>query len=326
MVILPTELVTDNAKKLQSILIELAQFNNLEEKFVEWLNTANHFCNTLVDCIVPGKPDMELQQQLQNEFGYNDEVIIISEVYRLWAIEGNDEIRTVLSFAEADERIIITPDIEKYKELKLRLLNGTHTLSCGLAYLCSVTTVKAAMENELLSKFITGLMLKEIAQAIPYALPADEANNFGLRVLDRFRNPHIQHQWLSITMQFSSKLSMRAIPVLLRYYELYKTVPEYFALGFAAYLLFMKPVKKEGNKYLGELNGQLYHINDDKAAYYSELWQPNSLEHIVSTVLENKELWGTNLLELDGLAASVNQKLNDLVAYGAMQTLAKTIN
>lgn len=326
MVILPTELITDNGKKLRSIIIELAQFNNLEEKFIEWLNTCNHFCNTLVDCIVPGKPDIKLHQQLENEFGFNDKLIMVSEVYRLWAIEGDDQIRTVLSFAEADKRVIVATDIIKYKELKLRLLNGTHTLTCGLAYLSGITTVRAAMENELLSKFISGLMLKEIAPAIPYALPVNEANNFGMQVLERFRNPHLQHQWLSITLQYTSKLSMRAIPVLLRYYELYKSVPDYFALGFAAYLLFMKPIKKEGDKYLGELNGQLYHINDDKAAYYFELWQHDSIEYIIKSVLQNKELWGTDLMQLDGFAASVTQKINDLMTYGAMQTLAKNIN
>jgi tagaturonate reductase len=229
----------------------------------------------------------------------------------------------VLSFAEADSRVIITPDIEKYKELKLRLLNATHTLSCGLAFLSGTPTVKAAMEDELMSAFITGLMLKEIALAIPYVMPANEVNDFGSQVLDRFRNPYIQHQWLSITMQFSSKLTMRAVPVLLHYYKLHKTVPEYFALGFAAYLLFMKAVKKIGDKYFGEVTGQLYHINDDKAAYYFELWQHDSIETIVSTVFKNEKLWNADLSQIDGFTVSVNQKLNDLKTYGGMQTLER---
>ena len=56
MIILPTELLTDNGKKLAAILNELSEWNNLDQRFINWLNTANKFCNTLVDRIVPGKP------------------------------------------------------------------------------------------------------------------------------------------------------------------------------------------------------------------------------------------------------------------------------
>src|SRR6478672_10172092 len=57
LVIIPTELLTDNGKKLKSILSELAVFNALESAFRDWLNVHNHFCSSLVDRIVPGKPD-----------------------------------------------------------------------------------------------------------------------------------------------------------------------------------------------------------------------------------------------------------------------------
>jgi len=54
MVILPTELITDNGRKLESIVTELAYLNGLDEQFIDWLENSNHFCNTLVDRIVPG--------------------------------------------------------------------------------------------------------------------------------------------------------------------------------------------------------------------------------------------------------------------------------
>ena len=161
MVVLPTELLTDNGAKLKGIVTELATFNKLENGFMDWLHQSVTFCNTLVDCIVPGKPEPVLHQQLENELGYEDELLAISEVYRLWAIEGSNEIKPLLSFAQTDSRVIITPDITKYKELKLRLLNGTHTLSCGLAHLSGIGTVREAMENRSFSSFITNLMLHE---------------------------------------------------------------------------------------------------------------------------------------------------------------------
>ncbi|MFI5187794.1 MAG: altronate oxidoreductase, partial [Chitinophagales bacterium] len=55
MIIIPTELIIDNGTKLLSIVLELAKMNELGNHFMEWLHTKNHFCNSLVDRIVPGK-------------------------------------------------------------------------------------------------------------------------------------------------------------------------------------------------------------------------------------------------------------------------------
>ena len=57
MVIVPTELIVGNGDKLKAILLDLARFNQLNEAFINWLENNNSFCNSLVDRIVPGKPD-----------------------------------------------------------------------------------------------------------------------------------------------------------------------------------------------------------------------------------------------------------------------------
>ena len=93
MVIIPTELIVDNGKALEAIVLELAHLNGLEEAFIEWLECCNHFCNSLVDRIVTGKPDEEIHIRLQSELGYKDELLIMSEAYRLWAIEGDEKIK-----------------------------------------------------------------------------------------------------------------------------------------------------------------------------------------------------------------------------------------
>ena len=49
MVIIPTELISDNGRKLESIVLELAHLNSLEEEFIEWLENHNCFCNSLVE-------------------------------------------------------------------------------------------------------------------------------------------------------------------------------------------------------------------------------------------------------------------------------------
>ena len=82
-----------------------------------------------------------MQAKVDAETGYTDELMIMSEVYRLWAIESdNKKVLDTLSFSKADEGVIITADIDLFRELKLRLLNGSHTFNCGLAWLAGFRT------------------------------------------------------------------------------------------------------------------------------------------------------------------------------------------
>jgi len=144
-VIVPTELITDNGTKLEGIVLELAHRNNLDYKFIEWLENHNTFCNSLVDRIVPGKPNAADSKKIETELGYQDELMTMSEVFRLWVIEGDDKVKEVLSFCKVDKAVIIAPDITLFKELKLRLLNGTHTFNCGTAFLCGFNITREAV-------------------------------------------------------------------------------------------------------------------------------------------------------------------------------------
>jgi tagaturonate reductase len=323
MVIVPTELIVDNGKKLAGIVRELAMMNQLEPDFLFWLDRHCPFCSSLVDRIVPGRPDATALQQLQLDLGYTDELLAVCEAYRLWAIEGNEQVKSVLSFGAADEGVIIEPDIEIYRELKLRMLNGTHTLSCGLAVLAGFTTVKKGMDDPAFAAFVTDLMMKEIAPAIPYRVRGGagenerggegvafeaQAREFGLKVLDRFRNPHLQHQWMSITMQYSSKMRSRVVPVLLEHYKRHSEAPAHISLGFAAFLLFMRAEKKEGW--------------DDKAGYFEDLWARYPAEEVVMKALGDQSLWEVDLLLLKGFPEAVLEQLDILMNKGALTALA----
>jgi tagaturonate reductase len=325
LVIIPTELIVDNGKKLESIVLELAHLNGLNDDFIEWLERSNYFCNSLVDRIVPGKPDDSSLKDLEKTLGYEDQLMIMSEVYRLWAIEGGSKIKDILSFAKADNGVIIENNIDIYRELKLRLLNGTHTLSCGLAFLSGFDTVKESMDNEEFYSFISGLMLKEIAPSIPYEIDKQVSYEFGTKVLDRFRNPFIKHHWLSITMQYSSKMKMRCIPVLTNHYQKFGAVPNLFSFGFAAYLYFMKAVTIKEGRYYGDLLGQPYLINDDQAPVFYKRWAGLSVVTLVKEVLSDQAFWGEDLTTLDGFQKAVTDHLNLMMDVGINEALESVI-
>jgi tagaturonate reductase len=333
LVIIPTELISDNGKKLKAIILDLARYNRLEEAFIQWLEQHNRFCSSLVDRIVPGKPDTVSLGEIQKYLGYEDELLLICEAYRLWAIEGPEDLGDVLTFAASDPGVVITPNIETFKELKLRLLNGTHTLCSGLAFLSGFDTVRDTMEDEDFSDFIKNLMLEEIAPSIPVALPEGAARTFGLQVLDRFRNPYLEHRWISITLQYSSKMKLRVVPLLLKRFADKAPVPEYMSRGFAAHILFMRPDKIEGGRYFGESRGIHYPINDDQAALYAGWWQmpgatadrqaagaagPAPVGQVVHSVLSSQALWDTDLTQLEGFETEVLIQLTKLMEKGGI--------
>jgi tagaturonate reductase len=326
MIIVPTELITDNGTKLESIVLELAHRNQLDFTFIEWLEKSNSFCNSLVDRIVPGKPGATELKTLQEELGYEDDLLTMSEVFRLWAIEGDEKVKSALSFAKVDEGVIIASDITIFKELKLRILNGTHTFNSGTAFLCGFTITRDAVNDQIYGAFTRHLMQHEIAPAIPYEIDAAVKKEFANKVFERFTNPFIDHQWQSITVQITSKMKMRNVPLLLRHYELSKIAPSHMATGFAAFLLYMKVTKADAGKYYGNRDGIDYEIKDDAAAYFQKVWSENESAELASKVMSDTSLWETDLTKLPGFLQLVQQQLKSFETIGVLKTVEALVN
>lgn len=326
MLIIPTELISDNGTILKSILLELAHRNKLEYAFLDWLENQNTFCNSLVDRIVPGRPATEEIRSLEARLGYHDELLTKSEVFRLWAIEGDEKVEQILSFCQADEGVQVLPDITVFKELKLRLLNGTHSFNCGLAFLSGFNVTREAITDPLFSQFAKQLMLQEIVPAIPYSIEQKTKEEFAHKVFERFCNPYIDHPWLNITVQYTSKMKTRNVPLLQTYFDLYHTPPVYMATGFAGFLYFMKSIRKENNKYFGIRNGQEYEILDDEAAYFFEVWHKFTPERVVYEVLKNKSLWDADLTCLPEFEKTVAHQLLAMIHQGPRTTIRDLVD
>ena len=242
LVIIPTELISDNGIKLKEIVIELAKLKGLDDKFINWVDTDNDFCSSLVDCIVPGKLPANEQTQFEQKVGYQDSLAIMSEPYRLWAIETSSEkTASILSFAAADARVILAPSINKYKEIKLRLLNATHSLCCGVAILSEFLTVRDALNDKAFKDFLSSMLLDEIVPLVADGdITMEEARSFALQVIDRFSNQSIEHLWVNIAVQYTAKMQMRVVPLVDKYVKQHGKAPMLISFGFAAFLLFMK--------------------------------------------------------------------------------------
>jgi tagaturonate reductase len=304
-IIVPTELVSNNGDELRKIVLQLAQLNACGDDFINWLTSANRFCNSLVDRIVTGKPSPQKMTEHCEALGYEDELLIECEPYLLWAIEGDEGVQQKLSFALETNGVVVAPSIERFKELKLRLLNGVHSFICGKAFLKGFEFVKDAMADEQMRRTIGNLLLEEMAPTLSY--DKQEVVRFAQSVLERFANPFIEHRWHAITLNYTQKMASRNIATLQRWYATNHQPPMRMTECFAWYLKFMQPVAQNGNEWMGEYKGRQYSINDPEAERFYRLHQQHKDAAFVKAVLQQTDLWCVDLTSFPGFEKQVAQ-------------------
>jgi tagaturonate reductase len=312
--ILPCELIEENGERLCAIVLALARRWKLGSAFIDWIESAVPFCNTLVDRIVPGTPPPERLAELHRMLGYRDPLLTTCESYRLFAIEGDDEIRARLPFAPDTRGLVIADDIAPYRERKVRLLNGTHTAMVPVALLAECETVLDAMKHEQVGRFIRRMMLEEIAAG----LDAPDAVAFAYEVLDRFSNPHIRHALLDITLQGTTKMRVRVIPSIVRHAKRTGHAPAFLSLGFAAHLLWVH----------GETCGRFPEAApkvppDDQAEKLRALWSAGGDDDasVVRAACADASLWGTDLTHVPGFVRLVVEYLESIRRSGINRVL-----
>ncbi|HEX9939575.1 MAG TPA: tagaturonate reductase [Longimicrobium sp.] len=315
MVVLPTELITDNGRVLCELVLELAARWELGDEFERWIADAVPFCNTLVDRIVPGTPADDEHAKEEAELGYRDELLTVSENYALLAIEARPGVRERLPFG-GDARVVVTDDISPYRERKLRLLNGTHTAMVPVALLCGCETVRDAVEDEQVGRFIRRVMLDEIAPFVP----APDAERFARDVLDRFGNPFIHHAVADIALQQSMKLRVRVVPSILAYSAETGEAPASLAFAFAAYLRFARGDLQREREAAGRALPR-----DDQGARVRALWEElgDDAIAVARRACADAELWGADLSAVPGFVHRVAGCLTRILSIGTPAALAQ---
>ncbi|AFR01951.1 tagaturonate reductase [Pectobacterium sp. CHL-2024] len=314
-VLLPCELIDYNGVALKELVLRYAAQWKLTPTFTTWLNDHNTFCSTLVDRIVTGYPRAEVEA-LQQEMGYQDTFWDTAEHFYLFVIQGPQWLAEELRLNKLDLNVRIVDDIKPYKERKVAILNGAHTALVPVAFLAGLDTVGESMNDALIGKFVEKTIAEEIVPVLD--LPHDELTSFAQAVLSRFRNPFIQHQLLSISLNGMTKFRTRILPQLLTYRERHGELPARLTFALAALIAF----------YRGERSGegdalQTYPLQDDAhwLERYSTLWagvkeNTVSLAELVNVVLRDADHWEQDLTQVPGLAAQVTEQLQTIVERG----------
>ena len=331
LVMIPCELIDKNGDNLRRIVLQYADEWKLEKGFVDWVENACDFCNSLVDRIVPGYPRAEADAICQ-KLGYKDNLIDTAEIFHLWVIECHrrsyeDELPT----AKAGLNIVWTDDMTFYRTRKVRILNGTHTMMSLASYLCGIDTVEDSVKSPVVGPFMRDGLFNEIIPSMDGDV--EELKKYASDVLERFANPYIEHLLLSISLNSVSKFKTRDLPSVLGYVQKTGRLPQHLALSIAALIAFYRGTEFEGDALVGDRNGGKYLIKDSReyletfASIYGAQHKCNGClsKALCDGILTKEDWWGMDLTTIPGLRDAVEGYLVKIFDEGmeaAIRSLA----
>ena len=320
-VFLPCELIDNNGTELHKIVLRYAEEWALSAEFINWIETANYFTNTLVDRIVTGYLKAE-EEEIWQQIGYRDDLFTIGEVFHFWAIEypnkpGAEKLSEELPFSKIGLNVEWTNDVVPYKARKVRILNGAHTASVLAAFLAGKQTVGEMMEDAKFEKYLRELLFDEVIPTITKYLPLDDLTAFANSVFDRFKNPYVKHYLLSIALNSVSKYKARVLPSIMDYYEQKKELPKNLTFSMAALIAFFRP----GDGHTPQ--DDAYVLEHFSSAWPSCKGSEMDVSVLVSNTLANTRLWGENLAKIPGFADKVTEHLHNILTVGAYEAMPK---
>lgn len=314
-IILPCELIVNNGEALQRTILQYAEHWRLESEFSIWIQTANHFCSSLVDRIVSGYP-VDRAQALEAELGYSDPAMVAGEHYHSWVIQAPSLVQKELPFDRTKLNVQFVDDLGPYREMKVRVLNGAHTAMVPVAYLAGMRLVDDAMAHPEINRFVSELLLDETVKTLDF--PQEIKERFVADVLDRFKNPLLKHQLMSIALNSTSKFVARLLPTLKDYLALEGKLPKKIVMGLAALLLFYK----------GEFNGEKIELKDNAEvlSFFREIWEQfdlgkHSLKETVDRILESSAIWGENLNDISGISEMIVIFISSIQEHGVLDSM-----
>lgn len=316
---LPCELIENNGGKLkESILRHLSDWSLHDA--AAWVRASCRFCNTLVDRIVAGYPSDA--EEIWEGLGCRDGMLVVGECFHLWVIEGDSHLADELPFQRAGLNVVVADNLKPYRDRKVRVLNGAHTANVLGGYLAGVDTVGEMMADRQLGAFLKEMVLEEILPGV--TLPDADKTRYAEDVFERFQNPFVRHELLSISLNSVSKWKVRVLPSLKDYRREKGVLPKRLAFSLAALVAFYKG-EWRGNVFIGARNGNEYEIRDDKPVLdaFANAWNDHASDHgaLSRAILSDSSLWDEDLTLIPELCDAVAASLDAIAVNGVRKAM-----
>lgn len=304
--VLSCDNVQENGHVARAAILEFVRL--ADQDLAEWVEANVTFPCTMVDRIVPAATEDTLDE-ITELLGVEDPCGIACEPFRQWVIEDNFVAgRPDWDIAGAE----FVADVVPYEEMKLRMLNGSHSFLAYLGYLGGYDHISDTMTDEGYRKAAFDMMMK--AQAPSLNMPeGTDLQAYATMLIDRFTNPSLKHRTWQIAMDGSQKIPQR-LGGSLKYHLKNGSDFSWIAAGIAGWMRYVAAVDEQDNA---------IDVRDPMAAQLKEICDQHGLDSsVVPALLSLEAIFspeiGTNQKVID----AVSDAYQSLVDYGARATVA----
>lgn len=296
----------ENGLVLRKAILDLA--NARDPELAKWIESNTTFPCTMVDRIVPAATPETLEEIQEELGGMFDPCGIACEPFIQWVIEDNF-VTSRPNWNEVGAEFV--DNVVPYEEMKLRMLNGSHSFLAYLGYLAGYEHINDCMNDENYKKATLSLMMQQ--QAPTLNVPSHvNLQQYAEKLIERFSNPSLKHRTWQIAMDGTQKLPQRMLDSI-RWHIKHNSDFSLLALGVAGWM-----------RYVGGIddNQQIIDIRDPMVEELKRLVaaSDDGIER-VNTLLSLAAVFGSDLPNNALFKDKVTQHYLSLMEKGAKQTI-----
>ncbi|MEB7543401.1 mannitol dehydrogenase family protein [Enterobacter huaxiensis] len=306
--VLSCDNIPDNGHVVKNAVLGMAQKRSPE--LAAWIDEQVSFPGTMVDRIVPAATDASLAEITQ-ALGVEDPCAISCEPFIQWVVEDN----FVAGRPEWEVAgVQMVHDVLPWEQMKLRMLNGSHSFLAYLGYLAGYAHINECMEDASFRDAARRLMLDE--QAPTLRITDVDLTAYADSLIDRFANPALQHRTWQIAMDGSQKLPQRMLEGIRVHLERGSAWP-LLALGVAGWIRYVSGTDERGNA---------IDVRDPLSDKIRTAVEASSDADRVNALVALSEVFGDALAQNAVFVEAVNQAYQRIVRRGARQAVIETLN
>lgn len=306
--ILSCDNMPNNGSLTRQAVCDLAAHRSAE--FAQWIQDKVAFPSSMVDRIVPAMSDAS-RERLQKELNCHDQNAVMCEAFSQWVVEDN--------FPQGrpdweNDGVQMVEDVHPFETMKLRLLNGSHSLLAYVGLAAKHQTVAQAVADEKFANLIRHYMSFEAAPTLD--LPEEvQVQTYIDSLISRFANDSLQHQLSQIAMDGSQKIPQRWLNgAEERLSSNADSVLSATALGVAAWLFYVRGEDLEGNQ---------HKVDDPMAQTLRELHDRCSdSESLVREALKLNDIFSTEISQSEIFSNAVLSAYQTIISSGVAECLS----
>ena len=310
--VLTCDNLPENGKLVGRAVLDLAR--KLDPSLADWIAAEGRFPSTMVDRITPATKPEDIDR-LAQKTGYRDEAPVLCEPFRQWVVEDDfvpaygAGARPDLAAAGAE----MVSDVTPYENMKLRMLNGTHSSLAYLGYLAGHESIAETVADPVFASFVKRLWREEI---IPSFMPAEgvDIEAYADALYERYSNPAIRHRTWQIAMDGSQKLPQRILATIADNLAAGRKCPG-LMLAVAGWMRYVSGLDEKG---------QPIDVKDPLAQRLRELSDAaGTPEQKVAALLSVREVFSAGLAA--DLSAPVTEAYGSICELGARKAVGEIL-